>query len=215
MKAVHYRGEAPMWQDFAAGVLHAAAGSYPNTLNAVQSGAGRAIAVTTTKRNKRLPDVPTFVEQDVHSKVFVLEPYITLAGPAGMPQHVVERLSALMVEAGKSERVKKLLETYGIDESAQDHIAFKKLYDSETPIWIDAVRRLGSRASKAYGAAGAVRGIAIGCFRRCCIRLLSAPHPADRPGFQAPRTSQLACNRARQQAREVGKALSDRPALDP
>jgi tripartite-type tricarboxylate transporter receptor subunit TctC len=143
MKAVHYRGAAPMWQDFAAGVLHAATGSYPNVVNAVQSGAGKAIAVTTTKRNKKQPDVPTFVEQGVHSKVFALEPYIALAGPAGMPQHVVERLSALMVEAGKSDRVQKVLETYGIDESAQDHIAFKKLYDNEVPIWIEAVKALG------------------------------------------------------------------------
>jgi tripartite-type tricarboxylate transporter receptor subunit TctC len=143
MKAVHYRGEAPMWQDFAAGVLHAATGSYPQALNAVQSGAGKAIAVQMTKRNKRLPDVPTFIEQGVHSKVFALVPYIALAGPAGMPQDVVERLSALMVEAGKSDRVQKLLETYGIDESAQDHIAFKKLYDREVPIWLDAVRALG------------------------------------------------------------------------
>ena len=60
-----------------------------------------------------------------------------------MPHEIVERLSALMVEAGRSERVQKLLDTFGIDEAAQDHIAFKKLYDRETPIWIDAVRGLG------------------------------------------------------------------------
>ncbi len=67
-----------------------------------------------------------------------------------MPQEIVERLSALMVEAGKSDRVQKLLDAYGIDKSAQDHIAFKKLYDafkklydSETPIWVEAVRGLG------------------------------------------------------------------------
>jgi len=143
LKAVHYRGEAPMWQDFAAGVLHAATGSYPQALNAVQSGTGRAIAVPMTKRNKRLPDVATFIEQGVHSKVFGLVPYIALAGPADMPQEIVERLSTLMVEAGKSDRVQKLLETYGIDESAQDHIAFKKLYDNEVPVWIDAVKALG------------------------------------------------------------------------
>ena len=143
LKAVHYRGEAPMWQDFAAGVLHAAMGSFPNAMNAVESGAGKAIAVSMAKRNKRLPDVPTFIEQGVLSKVFALNPYIALLGPAGMPQDIVERLSTLMVEAGKSDRVQKLLDTYGIDESAQDHIAFKKLYDTETHIWIDAVRGLG------------------------------------------------------------------------
>ena len=118
-------------------------GGYPHAMNAVQSGAGKAIAVSMTKRNKRLPDVPTFIEQGVRSKVFALVPYIALAGPTGMPQQIVERLSALMVKAGKSERVQKLLETYGIDESAQDHIAFRKLYDTEVPI--------GSRPSKRWG----------------------------------------------------------------
>lgn len=48
-----------------------------------------------------------------------------------------------MVEGGKSERVQKLLDAYGIDESAQGHMGFKKLYDNETPIWVDPVRGLG------------------------------------------------------------------------
>ena len=143
LKAVHYRGEAPMWQDFAAGVLQAAMGGFPNAMNAVASGAGKVIAVSMTKRNKRLPDVPTFIEQGVRSKVFALNPYVALVGPAGIPQEIVERLSTLMVEAGKSDRVQKLLGAYGIDESAQDHRAFKQLYDTETHIWIDAVRGLG------------------------------------------------------------------------
>ncbi len=45
MEAVHYRGEAPMWQDLAAGVIQAAVGSYAAASNVLQSGAGRAIAV--------------------------------------------------------------------------------------------------------------------------------------------------------------------------
>jgi tripartite-type tricarboxylate transporter receptor subunit TctC len=143
IKAVHYRGEAPMWQDFAAGVLQAAMGSYANAVNALESGAGNAIAVQTTTRSRKLPDVPTFIEQGLDSRVFALVPYIFLAGPIGMPQEIVERLSGLMVEAGKTDRIQKLLDTNGIDESAQGHIAFKKLYDDETPIWVDAVRALG------------------------------------------------------------------------
>jgi tripartite-type tricarboxylate transporter receptor subunit TctC len=143
LKAVHYRGEAPMWQDFAAGVLQAAMGSYANAVNALEFGAGKAIAVQTTTRNRKLPDVPTFIEQGLDSKVFALTGYIFLAGPIDMPREVVERLSDLMVEAGKTDKIQKVLDTYGIDESAQGHIAFKKLYDTETPIWVDAVRALG------------------------------------------------------------------------
>src|SRR6266576_1438803 len=101
MKAVHYRGEAPMWQDFAAGVLQAAMGSYANAVNALESGAGKAIAVQTTTRNRKLPDVPTFIEQGLDSKVFALAGYIFLAGPIYMPREIVERLSDRMVEAGK------------------------------------------------------------------------------------------------------------------
>jgi len=143
IRTVHYRGEAPMWQDFAAGVLQAAMGSYANAINALESGAGKVIAVQTTTRSRKLPDVPTFIEQGLDSKVFALTGYIFLAGPVDMPQEIVERLSGLMVEAGKTERIQKLLDTNGIDESAQGHIAFRTLYDNETPIWVDAVRALG------------------------------------------------------------------------
>ena len=57
MEAVHYRGEAPMWQDLAAGVIQAATGSYAAASNVLQSGAGRAIAVPQTRRMSKLPDV--------------------------------------------------------------------------------------------------------------------------------------------------------------
>jgi hypothetical protein len=60
-----------------------------------------------------------------------------------MSPEIVERLSGLMVEAGKTDRIQKLLDKYGIDESAQGHIAFRKMHDEETPIWVDAVRALG------------------------------------------------------------------------
>jgi tripartite-type tricarboxylate transporter receptor subunit TctC len=143
MKAVHYRGEAPMWQDFAAGVLQAAMASYVNAINALESGAGKAIAVQTATRSRKLPDVPTFIEQGVDSKIFALAGYAFLAGPVDMPREIVERLSDLMVEAGKTDRIRKLLDSYGIDEPAQGHIAFKRMYDDETPFLVDAVRALG------------------------------------------------------------------------
>src|SRR5438105_8995940 len=142
IKAVYYRGESPMWQDFAAGVLQAAMGSYANAVNALEFGAGKAIAVQTATRNRRLPDVPTFIELGLDSKVFALAGYVFLAGPIGMPREIVERLSDLMVEAGKTDRIQKLLDKYGIDEAAQGHIAFRKRYDDETPIGVDAVRAL-------------------------------------------------------------------------
>jgi tripartite-type tricarboxylate transporter receptor subunit TctC len=143
MAAVHYRGEPPMWQDLAAGVLQAAMGSYLNAANILQSGAGRAIAVPQSTRMRKLPEVATFIEQGVTSPAFSLKGYICLVGTAGMPHEHVERLSDLMVQAGRTEAVQRLLDTFGIDEAAIGHAEFKTLYDAEKPIWRELIGSLG------------------------------------------------------------------------
>ena len=143
MEAVHYRGEGPMWQDLSAGVIQAGIGSYPAASNVLQSGAGRAIAVSQTRRLRKLPDVATYLEQGVTSRAFQLRGYICAVGPTGIPQEIVQRLSDLMVEGGKSERVQKLLDTFGVDESALGHEEFRRLYNEEGPIWISLVQSLG------------------------------------------------------------------------
>ena len=140
MEAVHYRGL--MFQDFNAGVLQAAQGTYAGTVNSLQTGAGRAIAVW-PRRCSKLPDVPTFLEQGVSSRMFGLRGYMCLAGPSAMPQDIVERLSALMVEAGRSERVQRPMNTQGIDEVAEGYVEARRLHETEKPVWIELVTSLG------------------------------------------------------------------------
>ncbi len=48
-----------------------------------------------------------------------------------------------MVEAGKTERVQKLLEAFGVDTPAMDRASSIALYEKEGPVWLDAVRSLG------------------------------------------------------------------------
>jgi tripartite-type tricarboxylate transporter receptor subunit TctC len=143
---VQYRGEAPMWNDFAAGVIHIATGSYQAAQAVLQSGAGRAIAVPTLKRMRALPDVQTFHEQGFTQRLFQLTGWICLLGPAGMPNDVAETLSKLCVDAGKTDRVRKLLDTFGIDDAAMDRQTLKKFYDEEGPVWIEHARALNLTA---------------------------------------------------------------------
>src|SRR5262245_10537444 len=140
MEAVHY-GRS-MWPDFDAGVLQAAQGGYYNTINSEQTGTGRVIAVW-PKRASKLPDVATFTEQGVTSRLFGLHGYFCLAGPSAMPREIVERLSTLMVEAGRSERVRRLMDTQGIDGAAVGHVEAKELHESEKSVWIELVSSLG------------------------------------------------------------------------
>jgi len=142
MEAVHYRGEALMWQDVASGAVQSASGSYAAMLPFVQSGAVRIVAVPTMVRMKKLPDVPTFYEQGLQEKAFQVRGWVGCAAPAGTPDGVVQKLSNLMVEGGKTERVQKINETFGIDEAARDRAYFKKVIDEEGPVWLDVIKSL-------------------------------------------------------------------------
>lgn len=143
IEAVHYRGEAPMWQDVASGAIHGGSGSYAAAAGVLKSGAGRAIAVPQKRRMSKLPDVPTFLEQGVDAKAFQIRGWIGMFAPAGTPEDIVDLISKLCVEGGKTERVQKILDNFGIDEAAQDRHFFRKIIDEEGPIWIELVKGLG------------------------------------------------------------------------
>jgi tripartite-type tricarboxylate transporter receptor subunit TctC len=143
IEAVHYRGEAPMWIDVGSGAIHGGSGSYAAAAAVLQAGNGRAIAVPTTTRMKKLPDVATFLEQGVDAKAYQIQGWIGMFAPVGTPEPIVERLSTLCVEAGTSPRVQQLLDTFGIDDPARDRHYMKKIIDEEGPIWMDLVRGLG------------------------------------------------------------------------
>ena len=142
MEAVHYRGEALMWQDVASGAVQGASGSYASASAVLQTGAGRPIAVPTMERMRKLPDVPTFYEQGLTEKAFQVRGWVGCAAPAGTPDGVVQKLSDLMVEAGKTERIQKIIDTFGIDEAARDRTYFKKVLDEEGPVWLEVIKSL-------------------------------------------------------------------------
>jgi tripartite-type tricarboxylate transporter receptor subunit TctC len=147
IEAVHYRGEGAMWPDVSSGTVQGASGSYFSSLPTLQTGNARMIAVPTLKRMKKMPNVPTFFEQGLKDKAFQVRGWVGCCVPAGTPTEIVQRLSALMVEGGKTERVQKILDQFGIDESAQDATVFRKVLDEEAPVVLDIIRGLNIEPS--------------------------------------------------------------------
>lgn len=146
MQAIQYRGEAPMWADMAGGTLQAAIGSWGPGQSVLTSGRVKPIAVTQRKRLRKLPDVATFIEQGATSKAFGLRPYVCAVAPAGTPDAIVSRYSDLFVAGGKSEKVQRLLDNFGIDEAAMNREQFRALYDEETPITLELIAELGLKS---------------------------------------------------------------------
>jgi tripartite-type tricarboxylate transporter receptor subunit TctC len=142
MEAVHYRGEAPMWTDLAGGFIDGAHGSYGAALPVLQSGRGRAVAVS-RKRMSVLPDVPTFTEQGLTPRLFQLTGFQCCVVPTGTPPEIIQKLSKLLVAGGKTEKIQQLMKSFGVDDTAMTLEATQKLYKDEAPVWLEAVSGLG------------------------------------------------------------------------
>jgi tripartite-type tricarboxylate transporter receptor subunit TctC len=145
MEAVHYRGEAPMWTDLAGGSIDAGIGSYAAALPVLQTGKGNAVAVS-RRRIKDLPEVATFLEQGATSRAHSLLTFQGCMAPAKTPPEIIARLSELFVNAGKSDRVRELLKSQGIDEGPMTLEASQTLYNTEAPIWAELASSLGPQA---------------------------------------------------------------------
>ena len=108
----------------------------------LQSGRGHAVAVS-RKRMSTLPDVPSFAEQGTTSPIFKLTGFQCCAVPTGTPAEIVQKLSKLLVAAGKTEKVRQLMKSFGVDDTAMTFEETQKLYKEEAPIWLEAVTSLG------------------------------------------------------------------------
>ena len=144
IEAVHYKGESPMWTDLASGQIHAAIGSYLAMSPHMQAGKIRPIAVPTSNRSPRLPDVPTFEEQGFREPVFLIQGWIGMFGPAGLAPEIVRRLSDLNQEAADTPRVRQINANFGLRDKPWPAEEFERLNrDNVGPLWIALARELG------------------------------------------------------------------------
>ncbi len=143
VEPVHFKGEPPMWQELSAGRLHAAIGSQVGMMPVHRTGAVRPIAVNTTVRSPKLPDVPTFAEQGFTQPFFTARPWIGVLGPAGVPKEVVTRISSLIGDATDTPRLRQLRDTFGITGRPSTPEEVTTLFREEGPIWIAAAKEVG------------------------------------------------------------------------
>jgi tripartite-type tricarboxylate transporter receptor subunit TctC len=88
---VPYRGNAGVMPDLLAGRIAMLIDGVPPQVKNIESGAVRALAVTTRTRAPALPNVPTMIEQGIDYEV----PYWTaIFAPAATPKAIVDKLAA-------------------------------------------------------------------------------------------------------------------------
>jgi len=109
MQIVAYRGAAPQLTDVMAGHVSAAASPMPGAYPYVASGKLKAIAVTSSARISRLPDVPTVAESGVDG--FDFSSWYGVWGPAGLPAGIANQLASEINKAIHAPDVAKVFDT--------------------------------------------------------------------------------------------------------
>jgi len=102
---VPYKGGGQLMTDVMGGHVDMAFLAVPSCVQQVKAGKARAIGVSTAKRSSALPDVPTLAESGLPN--YSYDAWVALLGPANLPEPVVKRLNAAVLETLKVKEIRE------------------------------------------------------------------------------------------------------------
>ncbi len=143
MLHVPYRGQGPALSDVIAGHVPIAFETTTVLVPHIKSGAVRPLAITSAKRSKALPDVPTMDESGFPG--FVIENWYGVFAPAGTPQPIIAKLNKAVNVALKAPNVVQALNKMGSSDVAGSAEEFSSFIAKEAPVWKEVVQKSGAK----------------------------------------------------------------------
>jgi tripartite-type tricarboxylate transporter receptor subunit TctC len=143
---VHYRGNAPAINDLIAGHVDVGFQQLVDSLQHLQSGKLRALAVPGTRRVAALPAVPTMAEAgfpDVEGITFN-----GIFAPKRTPKDIVDRLSAAIRTALQKPAAVDQLAALGSEARGSTPEEFSRYLLAETAKWGDLVKKADIKSSE-------------------------------------------------------------------
>jgi tripartite-type tricarboxylate transporter receptor subunit TctC len=141
---IPYKGTGPGLNDVLGGHVPMMVVPLPAVLGNVQGGKLRALGVTSARRSKLLPDVPTIAESGLPGFEAALR--YGLVAPAGTPRPIVERLNKELRAALGSDEVLKRLDHEGADPLPSTPEEYGVDIDREETMWSQIVKASGAKA---------------------------------------------------------------------
>jgi tripartite-type tricarboxylate transporter receptor subunit TctC len=140
MQHIPYKGNGPALGDLIGGHIPMMFMPIPAALGNVKAGTLRALAISSAKRSKVLPDLPTLAESGLPNFEVALR--YGLAAPAGTPQPIIDRLNKELNAALANEEVQIRLANEGADALPMTPAAYAADLDREEKKWGALVRKL-------------------------------------------------------------------------
>jgi tripartite-type tricarboxylate transporter receptor subunit TctC len=141
---IPYRGSGPTIAALVQNEVQTSFSGPGAALPQIKAGKIRALAVTTLKRSRELPDVPTLDESGY--KGFEISGWYGIMAPAKTPRAIIDRLNSDIVAVLSSGETPKLLMARGYDPTPTTPEAFAKYLRSEVARWSKAVKEYGIKS---------------------------------------------------------------------
>ena len=138
---VPYKGSGPALVDLIGGQIAMMFENLSSSIGHVRSGKLRALAVTTARREPKLPDVPTLAELGITG--FEEVPYYGLFAPAGTPRAALEPISAALAKALAQPTVRDRLTAMGLAVGFMSGEQLAQRERAYTEVWARIIRDSG------------------------------------------------------------------------
>jgi tripartite-type tricarboxylate transporter receptor subunit TctC len=142
---IPYRGTAPALNDLLGGHVDIYFSSLPPALGLIAEGKVRALAVTGSRREQALPDLPTVAEAGLSGYEAVL--HYGIAAPAGTPRPIVDKLNAALREALAAADTRTAMAGAGVEPMPSTPEDYAADIDREETKWSRIVKESGAKAN--------------------------------------------------------------------
>lgn len=143
MTNVSYRGNNPALTDVVAGHVPTMFSNVSDALPQINSGAIRALAVSSDKRLAQLPDVPTVAESFPGYSAIT---WNGLMAPAETPKPIIDKIATEITKASKDPQFVEKLAKLGADPLGNTPTEFAALIAADLKTWDEAVAVAGLKA---------------------------------------------------------------------
>jgi len=146
MQHVPYKGSAPAITDLVGGQINVMFSDFAPAMPHVQSGALKALAVTTATRVPSIPDLPTIAESRVPGTAdFEAVAWQGVVAPAATPKDVIAKLHRQLNDAMTQPEAQAKLRALNVEPRTSESPAqFAAYIRSEAARWGEVVRASGA-----------------------------------------------------------------------
>jgi tripartite-type tricarboxylate transporter receptor subunit TctC len=140
---VPYRGAGPAVADALGGQIQATIVTVPATIGMIKQGSLRALAVTSSRRSRFLPDLPSMAEALPGT---VVDSWQAFFAPAGTPKEIVAKLNSEFATLLKTKEITDAFETQGFEAGGGSPDDLGKFVRDETAKWAPIMKAAGIKA---------------------------------------------------------------------